>query len=140
MPTSACCSAITSGVAISVDLQLDHAVPDRHREGVHRHVRRQVQGLSGPQVEHRAVARALDDAAVGVDVALEEVAVVVRAAVLDGDDVAVAVDDADLEVLPLDATRGARGELGNGADVDDGTQIRLSRSVLKSSGRGRVPA
>ena len=37
-----------------------------------------------------------------VELAVDEIAVVVRAAVLDGEDVAGAVEDADLEVLPLD--------------------------------------
>src|SRR5689334_13137933 len=130
MPTSACCSAITSGVAIrSVDLHSNHAVLDRHGIGVDRHVRRQVQGLSGPQVEHRAVPGALDRAGTLIHVALEEVAVVVRAAVLDGDDVAVAVDDADLEVLPLDETVLAGLELIDAADVDQGAQ--------KSDSKGR---
>src|SRR5690242_18831568 len=101
MPTSACCSAITSGVAMSVDLQLDHAVLDRNREGVDGHVRRQVQGLSGAQVEHRSVARALDRAPLRIDLAVQQLAVVVRAAVLDGVQIAATVEDADLEVLPL---------------------------------------
>jgi hypothetical protein len=42
------------------------------------------------------------------------------AAVLDGEDLATAVDDADLEVLPLDETLLAGGQLFNGADVDQG--------------------
>src|SRR5215218_3956156 len=99
MPTSACCSAITSGVAIrSVDLHSNHAVLDEHREGVDGHVRRQVQGLSGPQVEARPVPGTLDHAVLVVELALDELAVVVRAAVLDGEDLATAVDHADLEV------------------------------------------
>src|SRR4051794_25610722 len=123
MPVSACCSAITSGVAIrSVDLHSNHAVLDRHLEGVDRHVRRQVQGLSGPQVEHRAMARALDRARRLVEVALQQLAVVVRAAVLDGEEVAVAVEDADLEVLPFDEAMLAGGKLFDAADVDQGAQ------------------
>src|ERR1700750_2634819 len=103
MPTSACCSAITSGVAIrSVDLHSNHAALDRHREGVDRDVRRQVQGVTGPQVEPRAVTRALDRALVRVELALDEIAVVVRAAVLDRVQPPVAVEYADLEVVQLD--------------------------------------
>src|SRR3954466_9282517 len=118
MPTSACCSAITSGVAIrSVDLHSNHAVLDQHREGVDRHVRRQVQGLSGAQIEARAVARALDHAVLLVELAVHQLAVVVRAAVLDGEDLATAVDDADLEVLELDETLLARGEFVKRTDV-----------------------
>src|SRR3954462_3162066 len=105
MPTSACCSAITSGVAIrSVDLHSNHAVLDDHRKGVDGHVRRQVQGLSGAQVEPRPVPRTLDHAVLFIQLALDEFPVVVRAAILDGEDLATAVDDPDLQVLPLDET------------------------------------
>src|SRR3954447_13827920 len=122
MPTSACCSAITSGVAIrSVDLHSNHAVLDEHREGVDGHVRRQVQGLSGAQVETRPVPRAFDRAIVLVELAVDELAVVVRAAVLDGEDLALAVDNADLEVLPHDETLLARWQVFEGADVDQRT-------------------
>src|SRR5919107_1117430 len=101
MPTSACGSAIPSGAAMSVDLQLDDAVLDGHREGVDRDVRRQCQGLSGAKVEQGSVARALDGAPLLVHFAVEQLAVVVRAAVLDGEQLALAVEDADLQVLPL---------------------------------------
>src|SRR3954469_6005478 len=117
MPTSACCSAITSGVAIrSVDLHSNHAVLDEHREGVDGNVRRQVQGLSGAQIEARAVTRALDHAVLLVELALHEFAVVVRAAILDGEDLAAAVDDADFEVFVLDEALAARGQLLEGTD------------------------
>src|SRR5690349_24640055 len=100
MPTSACCSAITSGVAIrSVDLHSNHAVLDEHRKGVDGHVRRQVQGLSGAQIEPRPVPGTFDHAILLVELAVYELAVVMRAAVLDGEDLAAAVDDTDLEVL-----------------------------------------
>src|SRR3954451_25103007 len=130
MPTSACCSAITSGVAMSVDLQLDHAALDGHGKRVHRDVRRQVQGLSGAKVEYGAVARALDRAALLVDLAVQELAVVVRAAILDRQQLALAVEDADLQVLPLDQAVLPGRELFDAADVDHGTQIRPSESVL----------
>src|SRR6476661_10195109 len=104
MPASACCSAITSGVAIrSVDLHSNHAVCDRDRERLDRDVGGQVQRLAGPQVEDRAVPRALDGAVREIELALQQVAVVVGAAVLDGEQLATAVDHADLEVLPLGA-------------------------------------
>src|SRR5687768_2492838 len=102
MPISACCSARTSGVAMSVNLDLDQAVLDGHREGVDGHVGGQVQRLSGAQVEDRPVPRALDRAGVLVELALDEVAVVVRATVLDRAQLAAAVDDGDLQVLPFD--------------------------------------
>src|SRR3954447_24433758 len=125
MPTSACCSAITSGVAIrSVDLHSNHAVLDEHREGVDGHVRRQVQGLSGPQVKTRPVPGAFNGAIVLVQLALDELAVVVRAAILDGEDLASAVDHADLQVLPRDEALLARRQLFEGADVDQRTHGR----------------
>src|SRR3954452_24771029 len=125
MPTSACCSAITSGVAIrSVDLHSNHAVLDEHREGVDGHVRRQVQGLSGAQVEARPVPGAFDRAIVLVELAFDELSVVMRTAVLDGEDLASAVDDADLEVLPRDEALLARRQLFEGADVDQRTHGR----------------
>src|ERR1044072_7991117 len=107
MPTSACCSAITSGVAIrSVDLHSNHAVLDEHREGVDGHVRRQVQGLSGTQIEPRPVTGTFDRAIVLVELALDQLAVVVRTAILDGEELAAAVDDADLEILVNDQALG----------------------------------
>src|SRR3954469_25189570 len=131
MPTSACCSAITSGVAIrSVDLHSNHAVLDEHREGVDGHVRRQVQGLSGAQVEPRPVPGTFDRAILVVELALDELAVVVRAAVLDGEDLASAVDDADLEVLVRHQALGAGREFLEGTDVDQfahSDKIRLRR-------------
>src|SRR3954471_23126494 len=123
MPTSACCSAITSGVAIrSIDLHSNHAVLDEHREGVDGHVRRQVQGLSGSQVETRPVPGTLDRAVLFVELALDELAVVMRAAILDGEDLATAVDDADFEVLVLHEALLPRRELFQRADVDQRTQ------------------
>src|SRR4051812_3413724 len=119
MPTSACCSAITSGVAISLHFQSNHAVLDRHGERVDRLVRGQVQGLSGAEVEHRAVARALDRAGLRIHRAVEQLAVVVRATILDGEQLAFAVEDPDLEVLPRDEPVLAGRQLVHGAYVDD---------------------
>src|SRR3954471_21397402 len=125
MPTSACCSAITSGVAIrSVDLHSNHAVLDDHPEGVDGHVRRQVQGLSGAQIEARAMPGTLDHAVLLVELAVHQLAVVVRAAVLDREDLATAIDDADFEVLVLDQALLARRQLFERADVDKGTQTK----------------
>src|SRR5215475_1239430 len=103
MPASACCSAITSGVAIrSVDLHSNHAALDGHREGVHGDVRRQVHGLPRAQIEPRSVPGAFDRAVLLVQLAVHELAVVMRAAILDGEDLAAAVHDADLEILELE--------------------------------------
>jgi hypothetical protein len=55
----------------------------------------------------------------------------VRAAVLDREQLATAVEDADLEILPFDQAMVAGRELLDGADVDHGTQIRPWQSVLK---------
>src|SRR5690349_17055570 len=71
------------------------------------------------QVEQRAVARAFDGARGGIELAFGQGAVVVRAAVLDGEELAVAVEDADLEVLPFDDAGSTGRELGQRADVDE---------------------
>src|SRR4051795_9124064 len=91
-------SGLISGVAMrSVDLQLDDVVLDSDREGVDRDVGGQGLRLAGPQVEQRSVARAFDGAGVGIELPLGERTVVVRAAVLDSEQLAVAVEDPDLE-------------------------------------------
>jgi hypothetical protein len=100
-------------------LQLDHVVLDEYLVGVDRHVGRQRQRAARAQVEQRAVARALDRALLLVEVALRERSVVVRAAVLDREDLALAVEHADLEVLPFDDALGTGRELFERADVDD---------------------
>src|SRR3954470_15999351 len=121
MPVSACCSAITSGVAIrSVDLHSNHAVLDDHREGVDGDVRRQVQGVAGPQVEPRPVPGTLDRAVLGIELSVHQLAVVVRAAVLDRVHLAVAVEYADLEVRQLDESLLAGREILYGTDVEQG--------------------
>src|SRR6478752_8709708 len=119
MPTSACCSAITSGVAIrSVDLHSNHAVLDDHRKGVDGHVRRQVHGLPRPQVEPRPVTGTFDRAVLFVQLTVDEFAVVMRTAILDGEDLAPAVDDTDLEILVLHEPLAPGGKLVERADVD----------------------
>ena len=70
------------------------------------------------QVKQGPMTGALDRAPLGVELAVGEVSVIVRTAILDRQQLAVAVEDPDLEVLPLDGARCARRELGNGADVD----------------------
>src|SRR3954452_7076963 len=141
MPTSACCSAITSGVAIrSVDLHSNHAVLDEDREGLDGHVRRQVQGLSGAQIKARAVARAFDHAVLFVELALHQLAVVVRAAILDGEDLATAVDHADLEVLVLHQALLARRQLVEGADVYQGTHSLNPIPEVRILSSGYLPA
>src|SRR5215210_4517571 len=94
-------SVLISGVAMrSVDLQLDDVVLDSDREGVDGDVGGQGLRLSGPQIEQRSVAGALDGAVVGIQLPFCERTVVVRAAVLEGEELAVAVEDPDLEILP----------------------------------------
>ena len=55
-----------------------------------------------------------------VELAVDELAVVVRAAVLDREELAGAVEDADLEVLPSTSLRSPGRQLVDGADVDHG--------------------
>src|SRR5215207_9552732 len=131
MPCSACCSAIVSGVAmVLLHLQLDETALDADGKSVDCNVGGEVHRLPGVQVEPGAVPRALDPAAPLVQFALCQRPVVVRAAVLDGDDLASAVEDPDLEVLPLHQASCAGRKLVERADVDDVRQIRSLRSVL----------
>src|SRR4029079_5633633 len=122
MPTSACCSAITSGVAIrSVDLHSNHAVLDDHRKGVDGHVRRQGHGLPRPQVEPRPVTRTFDRAVFFIELTVDEFTVVMRTAILDGEDLAPAVDDADLDIPVPREPLAPGGKLVERADVDQRT-------------------
>src|SRR3954451_24364599 len=140
MPTSACCSAITSGVAIrSVDLHSNHAVRDDHREGVDGDVRRQVQGVAGPQVESRPVPGTLDRAVLGIELSVHQLAVVVRATVLDRVHLAVAVEYADLEVGQLDESLLAGLEILHGTDVDKGAHENPILEVWILSSRAVAP-
>src|SRR5919112_3753161 len=100
MPCSACCSAMVSGVAmVLLHLQLDVAALDADGKGVDGNVGGEVLRLPAAQIEPGPVARALDPAMLLVQFALGERPVVVRAAVLDGEQLAAAVEDPDLEVL-----------------------------------------
>src|SRR3954452_14729580 len=96
---------------------LDEVVFDDDRERVDGNIRGERQRLPRVQIEERAVPGAFDGARVGIDLALEQRTVVVRAPVLDGEKLAIAVEDADLEVLPFDDADGAGRELGERADV-----------------------
>src|SRR3954452_13646597 len=125
-------SAFVSGVVAmwAVDLQLDDVVLDSDREGVHGDVGGQCLRLARAQIEQRSVTRAFDGAVLGIQLPLGERTVVVRAAVLEGEELAVAVEDADLEVLPLDDARGTGRKLRERADVDG----------LRHGGKARAPA
>src|SRR3954469_25227469 len=113
-------SVLISGVAMrSVDLQLDDVVLDANREGVDRDVGGQGLRLARSQIEQRSVTGALDGAVLGIQLPLGERTVVVRAAVLDGVELAVAVEDADLEVVPFHDARGTGRELGERAYFDE---------------------
>src|SRR4051795_3249383 len=91
------CSSRTSGVAIrSIDLQEDLVVLDCDLKSLHRSIGGKRLRPAARQIEERAVPRALDRAGASVELALGEGAVVVRAAVLDRIERAVAVEDADL--------------------------------------------
>src|SRR4051812_30035511 len=136
---------VVCGVAMGLlDLQLDHVVLDADFEGVDGDVGRQRQRLARAQVEERPVTRAFDRALLRVELALDELAVVVRAAVLDGEQLAVAVEDADLEVVHRHESLRARGQLGHGADGDGvGGQGMGSRNTdqggTNCTGRGDAP-
>src|SRR5688572_28757509 len=115
MPLRASASARISGVAMgSVHLYSDRVALHEHLVGLDRDIGRKVQRLAGAKVEDVAVAGALDDAPLAVDGPLEEDPAVMAAAVLDREDLAIAVDDADLEVLPGHDLGRAGGKLGDG--------------------------
>src|SRR3954468_1691517 len=118
MPARSRFSASTSGVAMSVDLQSDGVVLDRNRERLDRLESGERLRPAGGEVEEGAVARALDGAGGGVELALGQRPVVVGAAVLDRIEAAVAVEDADLRPLVLDEAHAARRQLGCRADAD----------------------
>src|SRR6476661_11069510 len=99
-------------------LHLDDVVFDDDGKRLDGYVGRKRLGLSGPKIEQGSVPRALDGALLEVDLALGQRAVVVRAAILDGEIVAIAVEDADLGVLPFDDLASTRREVGDGAHVD----------------------
>src|SRR6185503_6647242 len=102
MPCSACCSAIVSGVAmVLLHLQLDETALDADGECVDGNVGGEVLRLPGAKIEPGSVPRALDPAALLVQLAIGQRPVVVRAAVLDREELACAVEDPDLEVLPF---------------------------------------
>src|ERR1700755_125790 len=98
------------------DLQGDGAVHDGGRERLHRLESGERPRPAGGQVEEGAVTGALDGARGLVELALGERAVIVRAAVLDRVDRAVAIEDADLHPVVLDKAPRAGRKLGDGAD------------------------
>src|SRR4051794_16635480 len=121
MPASSRFSASTSGVAMSVDLQSDGVVLDPYGEGLDRLEGGERPRPAAGEVEEGAVARALDGAGGGVELALGERAVVVGAAVLDRVEGAVAVEDADLHPAVLDDAHASGGQLCYRADGDLGS-------------------
>src|SRR5215203_4652353 len=121
MPARSRFSASTSGVAMSVDLQGEGVVLDRYRERLHRLKSRKRLRPAGAEVEEGAVARALDGAGGRVELALGQRPVVMRAAVLDRVQPAVAVEDADLLAAVLDQAHLAWQQLGCRADGDLGS-------------------
>src|SRR4029453_1320189 len=111
MSFSAACSAslgsnslvFVSGVAMSVNLQLHVTVLDRGVERLHGDVGGERLGAAGSQVEQGAGAGAPHGARAGIELALGEWPIVVRAPVLDRVQLAVGgVEHADLSAAGLD--------------------------------------
>src|SRR4029079_8245597 len=100
-----------SGAFTSVNLQLDLPVLGADREGLDRREGGGGFGAAASQVEKRAVSWALDRTGRLVELALGERAVVVRAAVLDGEKLAAAVEDTDLDAVDGDDLPGPLWEL-----------------------------
>ena len=127
MPVSACCSAIVSGVAIgqSTSSWITPSSTDTGKVSTGTYAGKFTgfpvrSSKTEPWRGHSTVQR------LQVDLALEQAAVVVRAAVLDRQQLAGAVEDPDLEVLPLDQAVLAGRQFLNGADVDHGAQYANS--------------
>src|SRR3954452_24710983 len=120
-------------------LDLDDPVLDPDRERADWHDGGQRERPAGADVEARAVARADDDALVGVEVALAERPLVVRAAILDRAELAAEVVDADLELPLRDDLRGAGRQLLERPDLEIGHTKSISSCPAHSSGSG-VPA
>src|SRR3954447_14103499 len=98
----------------------DHAVvPDAHRIGVDRDVRRQSQRAARLDIEPRAVARTDDDSLTAIEVALAERPVVVRAPILEREELTVAIVDPDGEERAhLDDPHGSRRKLHQGTNIN----------------------
>ena len=94
----------------------------------------------GADVEACAVTRADHDTLVRLPVTLDERAVVVGAAVLDREQLAGAVEHADLEVLPLHQAHAAGREVVNGADVDHFGHVSPTTAVGLGSLAAGVPS
>jgi len=90
-----------------------------HGERLDRHIGRERLRAAGLQVEQGPVPGAFHRAPLLVELPFGERSVVMRAAVLDRQDPALAVEQADLQVLPFHDARGAGRELRERADVDD---------------------
>ena len=100
-------------------LQEHAAVLHPDGKGLNRDVGGQRAWAARADLEFRAVSRADDDAALLVEIALGERAVVVGAAILDRAELALHVEDADGEIaLAHDLHRPGRQLVGR-ADVDD---------------------
>src|SRR6478736_679263 len=127
--------------AVHLRFDDDHPVfPHPHRVRVDRDVRRQGQRAARLDVEARAVTRADDDSLTAVEVALTERPVVMRAPVLECEELAVAVVDPDGEERPhLDDSHSARRKLHQRTDIDLGHSYPTKISPLEvphSSGSG----
>src|SRR5687767_14173260 len=119
-----------SGVAMSIDLQPNLAVFLANLVGLHRLIGRQRLRAAAPQVEKRTMTGAFHCTGVPVELPLGEGPVVVRAAVLDREELAArAAEHADLLALDLDQAHLALAELVGAAHGD----VRCARHVIPTS-------
>src|SRR5687767_5763614 len=127
-----------SGVAMSGNLQFHGPVLNADIKGIDGQVGGQGTGAAGAQVEQRPVAWAFDGAGVGIERTLGQRPVVVGAAILDREEVAVAVEHADLAAVDVDDARRARRKLRGRADIDCGGGFSQSSFALRCSPEFRV--
>src|SRR5919106_5821693 len=139
LPEGAVGAVIVSGGVViwSSDLQLHIVVVHANLERLDRPVGGEGARLAGPHVEQRTVTRALHGTGAEVELPLGERPIVVRAAILDREQLAVgAVKDTDLASVRLDQAHLPLRELGERAHGDrlglSGDRFSSLRSLLSS--------
>ena len=95
-------AVMISGVALSENLQFHGPVLNADIEGIDGPVGGPGTRAAGAKVEQRPVAWAFDGTGVGIERTLGQWPVVVGAAVLDREELAVAVEHADLAAVDVD--------------------------------------
>src|SRR5262245_47040639 len=107
--------AVSGGGFTSIDLQLYLPILGADRKGLDGREGGKGLWATGSQIEQRSVSGALNGTGRRIELALGQGAGVVRAPILDRQELAGAVEDADLDSVDLDELHGSVGELICGA-------------------------